>query len=152
MSAYVVAGAVAVLVALVGGLATDVGPWYRNLRKPSWNPPDWLFGPAWTLIYILIVWAAGSAWYATPEAQRLWLIVIPFAANAVLNALWSILFFTVKRPQWALFEVVLLWLSSVSLIPLVAGYSTLAAQLLVPYALWVTFASTLNLRIVQLNR
>lgn len=147
-----ITGAAAVLVALVGGLATDVGPWYRNLRKPSWNPPDWLFGPAWTLIYILIAWAAGAAWYATPETQRLWLVVVPFSINALLNALWSVLFFTAKRPQWALAEVVLLWLSTASLIPLAATHSAFAAQLLVPYVLWVTFASALNLRIVQLNR
>ncbi|MEM1435104.1 MAG: TspO/MBR family protein, partial [Pseudomonadota bacterium] len=58
MNAYWIAGSVAVAVALVGGLATDVGPWYRNLAKPSWNPPDWLFGPAWTVIYALTAWAA----------------------------------------------------------------------------------------------
>lgn len=151
-SAYLIAGGVAVAVALIGGLATDVGPWYRSLRKPSWNPPDWLFGPAWTLIYALIAWAAGTAWYATPEAQRLWIVIVPFVINALLNALWSVLFFSVKRPDWALAEVALLWLSSVSLIPIIGQHSSFAAQLLIPYALWVSFASALNARIVYLNR
>lgn len=151
MNPYLIAGGVALAVALVGGLATDVGSWYRALNKPSWNPPDWLFGPAWTLIYALTAWAAARAWLSTPEHDRVLLVVVPFAINAVLNALWSILFFTAKRPDWALLEVAALWLSIIALIVLVLPIDRLSALLLVPYLIWVSFAAALNAKIVSLN-
>jgi tryptophan-rich sensory protein len=151
MNPYLVAGGVALAVALVGGLATDVGTWYRELKKPSWNPPDWLFGPAWTLIYALTAWSAARAWLNAPEADRLLLVLAPFAANAGLNAAWSVLFFTVKRPDWALIEVGALWLSIVALIVIVLPIDRQSALLLVPYLVWVSFAATLNAKIVALN-
>ncbi len=150
-SAYAVAIGVAVLLALVGGLATDVGPWYRALRKPSFQPPDWLFAPAWTVIYGCTVFAAVTAWTATPESGR-GILLAAYIVNAVLNALWSILFFRMRRPDWALVEVIALWLSIVALILLSASVSASAARWLLPYILWVSFAAWLNLAIVRLNR
>ena len=152
MTPYIVAAVVALVVAVIGGLATDVGPWYRALKKPPWNPPDWLFGPAWTVIYGLIVWAAGLTWIAAPPDIRWWVVALPFALNAVLNALWSVLFFSVKSPEKASLEVIALWVSTASLVVIASLYSTKAAWLLGVYLAWVTFASALNFSIVRRNK
>jgi benzodiazapine receptor len=147
-----VAAIAACAVAAVGGMATQIGPWYRQLRKPSWQPPDWAFAPAWTLIFTLTAWAGVLGWYHAPDdATRATLIAV-FAANGLLNMLWSFLFFRWRRPDWALLEVVALWLSIAVLIGTLAGLSTLGSWLLVPYLLWVSFAAYLNLTIVRLNR
>lgn len=146
-----VAGGCAVLVAAIGGTVTDIGPWYRSLNKPWFQPPDWLFGPAWTLIFALAALSAAQAWRDAPDqVAREWLIGL-FALNGFLNILWSLLFFKLRRPDWALFEVVLLWASILLLIVVLGRYSRLGALLLVPYLLWVSFAAYLNLTIVRLN-
>ena len=134
-----------------GGALTEIGPWYANLRKPSWQPPNWAFAPAWTLIGVLAATAAVLAWEAAAtDAQRA-LVAGLFAANAVANIAWSLLFFKLRRPDWALAEVVLLWLSVAALIAGLAPLSTTASAALVPYLLWVSFAAVLNRKIVQLN-
>ena len=146
-----VAAAVALFVAVLGGTLTDTGPWYQNLQKPSWQPPDGLFGPAWTLIFAL---ATASAVYAWRDAQnrvrRDWVIVL-FALNGFLNVLWSTLFFALRRPDWALIEVVFLWASI--LLPMIIfwRFARPATLYLVPYLLWVSFAAFLNLTVVRLN-
>jgi benzodiazapine receptor len=147
-----VAAVAACAVAAVGGLATDIGPWYRQLRKPSWQPPDWAFAPAWTTIFTLTAWAGVLAWYHAPDDAMRGTIIAVFAANGLLNMLWSLLFFKWRRPDWALIEVVPRWLSIAVLIATLAGLSTLGSFLLVPYLLWVSFAAYLNLTIVRLNR
>ena len=145
---------IAVLLAIVtggiGGLATEIGPWYFNLVKPSWQPPDWLFGPVWTTIYILTGIAGVRAWRRTDEVQRRYLLGA-LLLNVVLNILWSAIFFTAKRPDIALIEVVPLWLSVLLMALLVRRYSPLSALLLLPYLAWVAFAAYLNLTIVRLN-
>jgi tryptophan-rich sensory protein len=146
-----VAAAVAIVIAVLGGTLTDTGPWYQNLRKPSWQPPDWLFGPAWTLIFALATASAVSAWRGAPNrVQRDWVIVL-FALNGCLNVLWSTLFFALRRPDWALIEVVFLWASI--LLPMVVfwRFARSATLYLVPYLLWVSFAAYLNLTVVRLN-
>jgi benzodiazapine receptor len=146
-----VAAAVALSIAVLGGTLTDTGPWYQNLRKPSWQPPDWLFGPAWTLIFALAVVSAVSAWRgASHEPPRGWVIGL-FAANGFFNLLWSTLFFALKRPDWALVEVGFLWLAI--LLPMILFWrlSRAASLCLLPYLLWVTFAAYLNLTVVRLN-
>ena len=134
-----------------GGLATQVGPWYRALTKPSWNPPDWLFGPAWTVILGLAAWAGVAAWRASPDPAAHARIAGLFGANMVLHALWSPLFFTWKRPDWALWEAGLLWLSVLALVVGLAPLSRLAPWLLAPYLAWVSFAFVLNAVIVRMN-
>ena len=119
---YVVAGAGAVLLGILGGLLTTIGPWYRGLRKPSLQPPDGLFGPAWTIILALAAASAGLAWNATPDPGMRARIVILFGLNALFHALWSPLFFKLRRPDWALVEVVFLW---ASLVALVVGLMTI---------------------------
>lgn len=147
----IVAAAAAILVAALGGILTEIGEWYRTLRKPSWQPPDWLFGPAWTLILGMAAAAGVLAWQGAPDAAGRTVVVALFAVNAVFHILWSPLFFKWKRPDWALIEVVFLWLSILALIVGLAPYSVTASWLVAPYLLWVTFAAYLNLTIVRLN-
>ena len=140
------------LVLGVGGWMTTVGPWYQNLRKSYWNPPNWVFGPAWTVILGLAAWSGVLAWTKASSGSEHLLILILFGVNIVLHMLWSPLFFNLKRPDWALIEVPFLWLSIVALMLGVARFSILAVWLLLPYLLWVTFAAFLNLKIVRMNR
>jgi benzodiazapine receptor len=134
-----------------GGALTRIDSWYRNLRKPSWQPPDWLFGPVWTLIIGLAVWSAVIGWRHAGTPALGVVIACLFGLNVALNVGWSYLFFFVRRPDRALREVAGLWLSIVALIVVLAPVSPLGAWLLVPYLLWVSFASFLNLTIVRLN-
>lgn len=143
------ASAIAIFVLFVGGFATKIGPWYYALRKPSWNPPNWVFGPMWTTIAILAVWSAANAWTLAPEAHIR--IMLLFGINAVFHMAWSPLFFTLQRPDWALVEVPFLWLSVLALIVGLAPLSPLSGWLLAPYLAWVTVAAVLNLTIVRLN-
>jgi len=149
----VVASVTVIFVLAVGGWTTTVGTWYAGLRKPPWNPPNWVFGPAWTVILALAAWSGVSAWTnAVDDDSGRVLILALFGVNIVLHMLWSPLFFALKRPDWALIEVPFLWLSIAALMFGVGRYSALAVWLLLPYLLWVTFAAFLNLKIVRLNR
>ena len=146
-----VAAAAAIFVGALGGSLTDIGPWYQNLKKPPWQPPDWLFGPAWTMIFALAVVSAVSAWRnAKDRSQREWIVGL-FALNGFLNVLWSTLFFALQRPDWALLEVGFLWLAIALPMAVFWRISKLATLCLLPYLLWVTFAAFLNWTVVQLN-
>lgn len=146
-----VAAVGALAVAALGATVTDLGPWYQALRKPAWQPPDWLFGPVWTLIFGLCALSAITAWRYAPNARaREWIILL-FALNGFLNVLWSLLFFRARRPDWALLEVVALWFSIAILMFVLARTSRTASALLVPYLAWVSFAGVLNYAIVALN-
>ncbi|MEL6529189.1 MAG: TspO/MBR family protein [Pseudomonadota bacterium] len=145
------AAAWAIVLGGAGGLLTEIGGWYRDLKKPSWQPPDWLFGPAWTVILGLSAWSLYLAWTAAPTQADRMFVGILFAANFVLHLAWSPLFFKSKRPDWAVAENILLWLSVLSLCAFLPAYSALAGWLNVPYIAWVSFAFLLNWKIVQLN-
>ena len=147
-----IAAAVAVVVAIAGAVLTETGTWYAGLKKPSWKPPDWAFGPVWTTIFVLTVIATALAWVAADGTGARPLIFWALTINAVLNIAWSGIFFKMRRPDWALREVVLLWCSVLSLIVVLGSVSGWAGVLLLPYLLWVSTASFLNLRIVQMNR
>jgi tryptophan-rich sensory protein len=149
--ALLTAAGCALIVAVLGGLSTDIGPWYASLRKPSWQPPDAWFGPAWTLIYACCALSVAQAWRATPGAGERQTLILAWVINAFLNVLWSLLFFRLRRPDLALFEVSLLWASIAVLIVVNWRRSRMAALLLVPYLAWVSFAATLNRAVVQLN-
>lgn len=140
----------ALVLTVGGGLLTQIGPWYRELKKPSWQPPDWLFGPAWTIILGLAGWAFVLAWNGASEGERT-LLVILYLANGVFHFLWSPLFFTARRPDWALIEVPFLWLSVLSLAVFLRDWSVAASWMIVPYLAWVSFATILNWKIVRLN-
>jgi benzodiazapine receptor len=145
------AAAIAAFIAVLGATATDLGPWYQSLAKPSWQPPDWLFGPAWTFIFALTTIAAVFAWNGAPDRPAREWIIVAFSLNGFLNVLWSVLFFRLRRPDWALIEVVVLWLSIVLLIAVAGRNSKAAGWLLAPYLAWVTFAGVLNLAVVRMN-
>ncbi len=145
------AAGAALLVALLGGAATEIGPWYYGLLKPSWQPPDWLFAPVWTVIYALTAMAGVLAWNRIRNRERRLRVMGLFAVNALLNVLWSELFFTSKRPDWAVAEVVPFWLSILALMVVLWPISRNASWLLAPYLVWVLFAGVLNLAIVRLN-
>lgn len=148
---FLVAATAAVLVAALGATLTDVGPWYQGLAKPSWSPPDYAFGIAWTLILSLAALAGVQAWSAAPNARAAETVIGLFAINGFLNILWSLLFFRLQRPDWAFAELVLLWLSIVVLIIYCARLKPAASMLLVPYLAWVSVAGALNWRIMALN-
>ncbi len=141
----------AACVAGVGALMTELGPWYQSLRHPWFQPPDWAFGPAWTAIFAMAALAGALAWQSHPPL-RLWARIAGlFAANGVLNIAWSVLYFRLHRPDWALAETAALWLSVLALIVVLRRCTKTGAWLMVPYLLWVTFAAVLNLAVVRLN-
>lgn len=147
----IVAAITAILVLGVGGWMTKIDDWYQNLSKPSWNPPNWVFGPAWTVILGLAAWAGVLAWdNATTEGEQLRVIGL-YGINIVLHMLWSPLFFNLRRPDWALVEIPFLWVSILSLIIGLVPLAPLAPWLLLPYLLWVSFAAFLNFTIVRMN-
>lgn len=146
-----VAALAAILVAVAGGVLTTTGPWYRELRRPSWNPPDWAFGPVWTTIFTLTAFSGVMAWNADASPAARSVLVAAYIVNGILNIAWSGLFFRMRRPDWAFVEVIFLWLSIAALIAVTARVSTLGALLLLPYLAWVGVAAYLNLTIVRLN-
>lgn len=147
----VIAGLAAVVVAMIGGTITNLGPWYEGLAKPDWTPPRPVFPIAWTIILALAAIAAVTSWRAAATDKVSDTIVGLFALNGFLNLLWSLLFFRMQRPDWAFVEVVALWLSILALVIYCGRQSKLAGVLLLPYLVWVTIAAALNWQIVQLN-
>jgi tryptophan-rich sensory protein len=139
--------------AAIGGAATatSVGTWYRELHKPAWNPPDWIFGPVWTLLYILMAVAAWRVWRLNgPEEARRTLGL--YIGQLALNAIWSVLFFGLRHPGWAFAEVIVFWSILVMLLVRFWRADRLAAVLWSPYVAWVSFASVLNGTVWWLNR
>lgn len=133
---------------LIGSFFTvnSVNTWYTTLNKPFFNPPSWIFGPVWTILYLLMGVSLYLAW-GTKKISLKW-----FWIQLVLNSLWSILFFGLKNPTLALFEVIFLWVAIFMTIKSFWKHNRTASWLLLPYLFWVTFASVLNLAIVLLNR
>jgi tryptophan-rich sensory protein len=130
--------------------AVSVRDWYPTLRKPPWTPPDWLFGPVWTTLYVLmalaawLVWRRGG-WPASRAALGL------FAVQLVLNGAWSGLFFTLRSPGAAFAEIIHLWVAILATVWAFVQVSRLAAGLLAPYLIWVTYAAALNGAIWMMN-
>ncbi len=147
----IVASVITMLVLGIGARITTVGAWYRNLRKPAWTPPEFVFGPAWAVILGLAAWAGVLAWTAAPDGAAQLRIAVLFGVNIALHLLWTPLFFNLRRPDWALIEVAFLWLSVVGLMAGLAPLAPMAVWLLLPYLLWVAFAAYLNFIIVRMN-
>jgi benzodiazapine receptor len=145
------AAALAVAVAALGTSMTDLGPWYQGLRVPPWKPPDWLFGPAWTMIFALAAMSASRAWVHAPDLKYRARLLALFLLNGLLNLAWSALFFAAHRPDWAMNEVVLLWTSIAVLMAFTWRASPFASLMLLPYLAWVSFAAVLNWHVVKLN-
>ncbi len=138
---------VIVLAAASTGAIFQPGEWYKNLRKPSWTPPDWLFPVAWSVLYFMIAVAGYLVWMAEPThpAMLLW------AAQLILNAAWSWLFFGRRDMATALVDVSAMWLAIAGFIILAWPISPIASALFVPYLVWVSFATALNYRVWRLN-
>jgi tryptophan-rich sensory protein len=137
----------------VAGIFTSTGVkgWYAAANKPSFNPPDWIFAPMWTTLYILMGFALYLVWNkpgSEPGKKRAlrW-----FAVQMILNFCWSFIFFYAKQPGWALVEIVAMWIAILFTIMSFSKISRPAAWLLVPYILWVSFATVLNFYIWHLN-
>jgi translocator protein len=146
-----VAVGIMVLVALLGGVITQLGPWYEGLKKPSWQPPGPAFGIIWSAIYLLTASSAVLAWRTTSNGDDGRKLIALFGINCVLNLMWSFLFFQLQRPDWALYQVGVFWISILALIIFIWPRSKFASLLLLPYIVWVSIASFLNLAVVQLN-
>jgi tryptophan-rich sensory protein len=139
------------VVSLIGQRLTDLGPWYQGLRQPPWKPPDWAFGVIWTSVFALIVASGVMAWRrCQTRIIRFWLLAL-WGLNSILHMLWSLLFFTLKRPDWSMLEIPFLWISIAAIMVFSWRLSRIASLLLVPYIVWVTIAALLNLANVQLN-
>jgi tryptophan-rich sensory protein len=130
--------------------SSSLETWYPALVKPGFNPPNWIFGPVWTVLYVMMAVAAWLVWQrgAPPPGPMVW---IPFFTQLTLNTAWSGIFFGLRQPGWAAAEIALLWLAIAATILAFRVRSRTAAWLLVPYLAWVSFASLLNVTIWRLN-
>lgn len=144
-------GAAVVAIAGIGGFATDVdSEWYRSLDKPSFQPPGAIFGPVWTVLYTMLAVATWLAWRDARDGKR-GLILGLFGANYVLNLGWSLIFFRGHSPVAAGIEIVALFGTIVSLVLLMKPRNKLSAWLLIPYGVWVGFATALTWTIAIQN-
>ena len=128
----------------------STGDWYAELAKPTWNPPGWLFGPAWTVLYTMMAIAAWRAWRRGGWAKQKAALSL-FVAQWALNALWTPLFFGLHRPGWALAEILALLIAILATLRAFWRVDRPAGLLLLPYAAWVSFATVLNWTIWRLN-
>lgn len=144
---------VCLFIGFLGALATQtsIGDWYIHLNKPSFNPPNWIFGPVWTLLYILMGIAAGIVWSKGFYHKWVKTALYHFGFQLMLNAFWSLLFFGLKEPFWALLDIIVLFVVLLFTIKWFKIVNNLAAYLLIPYAIWVAFAILLNFEIWRLN-
>lgn len=138
-------------VAILGGLSTDLGAWYQDLKEPFWKPPDIAFGPIWSTIFVL----SGLAWvgvkHCTSDVLILGRLNVLFWLNGFLNVLWSVLYFRFQRPDWSLYEAVLLWLSVLAILLTIRKVSPKYSLYMLPYLIWVSIAIFLNWDTVRLN-
>jgi tryptophan-rich sensory protein len=136
----------------VGVLAMKRGlvEWYPSLAKPSWTPPNWVFGPVWTFLYLTMGVAAWLVWRRAGWAAAAIPLTL-FAAQLALNALWTPLFFGLHRPDLAFADIVVLWLAIVAATVAFWRVTPSAAILMLPYLAWVSFASALNFAIWRMN-
>jgi benzodiazapine receptor len=142
--------ALCLMVGALGGMVTSgaIDNWYRPLVKPTWTPPDWLFAPAWTTLYIMM---AVAAWLVWRTQDRIAPAMLLFFSQLALNFAWSFLFFGARSPWLGLIDITLLWLAILFTMLAFFGRSKLAGWLFVPYLAWVSFASALNFTIWRLN-
>ncbi len=140
-----------IAVAAVGGLSTDTtSTWYEQLDRPAFQPPGAVFGPVWTVLYIALGLSTWLAWRGVTDSRRAPILGL-FAANYVLNVLWTVIFFQWHAPTVAGIEILALLATILALIALLWSRQRTAAWLLVPYAAWVTFASVLTWTIALTN-
>ncbi|MDL5510915.1 TspO/MBR family protein [Arenibacter sp. M-2] len=145
--------AVCLTIGFLSSFATQssVNSWFLELNKPSFNPPNWIFAPVWTVLYIMMGVAAGIVW--AKGFYHIWVktALYHFGIQLLFNALWSIIFFGFKNPFAALLVILTLLILLIFTIKWFKVVSTTAAYLLIPYLLWVCFATALNYKIWELN-
>ena len=139
------------IASLIGSLFTssEISTWYLTLTKPSFNPPNWIFGPVWTVLYLLMGISLYFIWINKSKLKKIAITV--FGVQLGLNALWSILFFGLKQPLLAFIEIIFLWFTILLTIIYFYRIDKKSAYLLIPYIAWVTFAAVLNFSIAMLN-
>ncbi len=149
----IIAIAVSELAGIIGSIFTvsAIPNWYTTLAKPALNPPSWIFGPVWITLYALMGTATFLVWTKGLERDDVRKALRVFGFQLVLNAAWSIVFFGLKSPGWAFANIVLMWIAIIWTMILFYKVSKPAMWLLVPYILWVTFASYLNYSIWMIN-
>ncbi|MCL6481213.1 MAG: tryptophan-rich sensory protein [Firmicutes bacterium] len=144
------------VVAAVQGLASwltfpAVREWYPTLARPTWTPPDWVFGPVWTALYLMMAVAAWWVWRTGGWANAR-LALSLFALQLALNAAWSGLFFRLRSPAAGLVDILLLWIAIAATLLAFRRHSAVATWLLVPYFVWVSYAAALNFALWRMNR
>lgn len=144
---------VCLLIGFLSGFATQssVNDWYVHLNKPGFTPPNWVFGPAWTVFYIMMGISAGIVWSKGFYHKWVKTALYHFGFQLLFNGLWSVVFFGFQNPFWALIVILVLMMLILGTIRWFHVVSKLASYLLIPYFLWVCFASLLNYRIWMLN-
>lgn len=159
---YIISIAIVFVASAIGSLFTtpSIPGWYATLNKPSFNPPNWIFGPVWTVLFIMmgvalaIIWTSKDGNWFTKLFKgnhlKQW-AVTAFAVQLTLNVFWSIFFFGFNNPLLAFIDIVFLWLAIAINIYFFYKINKTAGYLLVPYILWVSFAAFLNLTIVLIN-
>jgi len=137
---------------LLGALFTSTGSgtWYQSIVKPSWNPPGWIFGPVWTTLYTFMGIASYLVWKSPAGTLRTQALVL-YGIQLALNALWSFIFFGAESPKWAVVVIVLMLTSILATTVRFFEISKTAGYLMLPYILWVSFATILNITIARLN-
>lgn len=131
--------------------ASSIPTWYTTIEKPFFNPPNWIFGPVWTLLFIMMGVALFLVWNKGWQNKKVKIAMLIFGIQFLLNILWSILFFGFLSPFYAFVEIIFLWLAILATIIYFYQISRPASWLLVPYIFWVSFASVLNFFIWRLN-
>lgn len=139
------------LAPLCGTLAVaDAGAYYASLTRPEWSPPGWIFGPVWTALYSLMAVAAWLVWRRGGWREQRFALSL-YLFQLVLNAFWTPLFFGLRRPDFALAEIIFLWCAIAATLIAFSKKQRLAASLLAPYLAWVSFATALNFQLWRLN-
>lgn len=153
LTRILLAVALCLFVGFLSGFATQssISDWYVSLNKPSFNPPNWIFAPVWTVLYILMGVAAGIVWSKGFYHKWVQTALYHFIFQLVFNAAWSIVFFGMRSPFYALMVIIVLLILIVLTIKWFRVVSKTAALLMIPYLLWVAFATILNYSIWQLN-
>ncbi len=144
---------VCLFIGFMASLATQTGmaEWYPALNKPWFNPPNWIFGPVWGFLYVLMGISAGIVWSKGTYHKWVQTALYHFAFQLLLNGASSLLFFGLKEPFWALLDIIALFVILIFTIKWFKIVSNTAAYLLIPYAVWVLFAAILNFEIWRLN-
>lgn len=149
---FIICLAIPLVVGSISDIAAMAGvkTWYAELVKPSFNPPNYLFGPVWTALYLLMGISLFLIWQSPAGIMRIQALWI-FAIQLILNFAWSFIFFYFRQAGWAFFEIILIWICIVAMLVIFYRVSKPAAFLQIPYLLWVTFASALNGSVWLLN-